>query len=140
MNQVVLKGRVVADLEMRFTPGGKGVVSGTLAVQRRFKNQDGNYDADFIDFVQWGEKPAEILSKYVSKGDELTIAGEMRTRIYENNEGRKVKVTECHVEKFDLPSKPKSQGNQNDNSQSDSGYDDPFGGGAINISSDDLPF
>lgn len=136
MNQVAFSGRAVSDIEMRFTPAGKGVASGTMAVRRNFKNAQGEYESDFIDFVQWGDKPAEVMSKYIAKGDYFEISGEMRTRIYEK-EGIKRKVSEVHVEKFSLPQRPKSQGSSENRN---TGQRDPFSGQPIDISESDLPF
>lgn len=101
MNNVVLIGRLTKDVELRRTNSGKAVASFTLAVNKDFKNEEGNYDADFIDCVAF-EPKAETISKYVHKGDKFGVIGQLATRSYETKEGKKVKVTEVKVEKFDF--------------------------------------
>ena len=101
MNIVSLTGRMTKDVELRRTNSGKAVASFTLAVNKDFKNEQGNYDADFIDCVAFEQK-AETISQYVHKGDKFGVVGQLATRSYETNEGKKVKVTEVKVEKFDF--------------------------------------
>lgn len=101
MNIVSLTGRMTKDVELRRTASGKAVASFTLAVNKDFKNEQGGYDADFIDCVAFEQK-AETISKYVHKGDKFGVIGQLATRSYETKEGKKVKVTEVKVEKFDF--------------------------------------
>ena len=101
MNNVVLIGRMTKDVELRRTNSGKAVASFTLAVNKDFRNEEGNYDADFIDCVAFEQK-AETISKYVHKGDKFAVVGQLATRSYENKEGKKVKVTEVKVTGFDF--------------------------------------
>ena len=101
MNLVVLIGRMAKDVELRRTNSGKAVASFTLAVNKDFKNEQGGYDADFIDCVAFEQK-AETISQYVHKGDRFAVLGQLATRSYENKEGRKVKVTEVKVTGFDF--------------------------------------
>ena len=101
MNNVVLIGRLAKDVELRRTASGKAVASFTLAVNKDFKNEQGNYDADFIDCVAF-EQRAETISKHVHKGDRFGVVGQLATRSYENKEGKKVKVTEVKVTGFDF--------------------------------------
>jgi len=140
MNLVGLTGRAVKDWELRFTPNGKAVANGVIAVQRKFKNQEGKYDADFIDLVAWS-KTGELLAQYVKKGDPYSVAGAIQTRTYENKEGKKVKVTEINVSEFDFPVRSKgSDGQQTKPSEPNMQDKDPFAGSPIDISDDDLPF
>ena len=134
MNIVVLSGRASRDWELKFTPNGKAVASGSIAVQKDFKNQEGKYDADFINLVAWG-KVAELLAEYVKKGDQYTVSGSIQTRNYENNEGKRVYVTEVNVNKFDFPVRAKSGTTATNES-------DPFAnsGKQIQIGDEDLPF
>ena len=101
MNCVVLIGRMTKDVELRRTNSGKAVASFTLAVNKDFKNEQGGYDADFIDCVAFEQK-AETISKYVHKGDKFAVLGQLATRSYENKESKKVKVTEVKVTGFDF--------------------------------------
>ena len=105
MNKVELIGRVTKDMELRRTQGGTAVTSFTLAVDGR-KKQDGTRDTDFVSCVAFG-KSAEILSKYVSKGQRLGVVGRIMTGSYERD-GKKVYTTDVSVEEFDFIEK-KSQ-------------------------------
>lgn len=82
MNIVALTGRAVRDIDLRYTSNGKGVANGTIAVQRRFKNAQGEYDSDFPDFVAWG-KTGELMAEYIKKGDHFGLSGEIQTRTWE---------------------------------------------------------
>ena len=101
MNCVMIIGRMTKDVELRRTNSGKAVASFTLAVNKDFRNEQGGYDADFIDCVAFEQK-AETISQYVHKGDRFGVVGQLATRSYETKEGKKVKVTEVKVEKFDF--------------------------------------
>ena len=101
MNCVVIIGRITKDVELRRTNSGKAVASFTLAVNKDYRNEQGGYDADFIDCVAFEQK-AETISKYVHKGDRFAVLGQLATRNYENKEGKKVKVTEVKVTGFDF--------------------------------------
>ena len=83
-NKVILIGRLVATPEMVKTPKDKSVTRVTLAVNRRFKSQDGEKQADFVNVVLWGWL-AEIIASYGSKGSLISLDGELRTRKYEKD-------------------------------------------------------
>ena len=111
MNVVVIIGRLTKDVELRRTGSGKAVASFTLAVNKDYRNEQGGYDADFIDCVAF-EGKAETISKYVHKGDRFAVLGQLATRTYENKEGRNVKVTEVKVTGFDfLENKKQTEAN-----------------------------
>lgn len=93
-------GRLTRDPEIRYTASGKPVCQFTLAVQRNYKNKDGNYDADFINIVMWGSN-GERLSNTVNKGQRVLINGQIQVRSYTNKEGAKRWVTEVIANKFD---------------------------------------
>ena len=97
INTVTLVGRLTKDPELRYTQTGKGVATFTLAVTRPFKNQNGDYEADFINCQTWG-KAAENLANYMRKGNKVGVVGRVQTRSYENNQGQKVYVTEVVAE------------------------------------------
>lgn len=135
MNKVILIGRVTKEIELKTTTNGKSVASFTLAVNKDYKNADGNYDADFINCVAFGQQ-AETISKYVHKGDKFGVFGKLNTRTYEKN-GSKVYVTEVIADSFEfLESKkekpteamPTSFGNASNDDFTDIGeFDDlPF--------------
>ena len=100
MNCVMIIGRMTKDVELRRTNSGKAVASFTLAVNKDYRNEQGGYDADFIDCVAF-EQRAETISKHVHKGDRFGVIGKLATRSYEKD-GKKVKVTEVKVTEFDF--------------------------------------
>lgn len=149
MNQVNLIGRLTKDIELRYTQSGKAVGNGTIAVDRKFKSENGERESDFINFVMWG-KAAENFANYTHKGSQVGLGGEWQTRNYENNSGQRVYVNELNATSFDLLD-PRGA------TQTQSNLDsvDPFaaagkkpeanpfaasGKTEIDISDDDLPF
>lgn len=112
INRTILTGRLTKDVELRYTQNGKAVGGFILAVNRRFKNGNGDREADFVSCVIWG-KSAENFANYVHKGNLVGIDGRIQTRNYENNQGTRIYVTEVVVENFSfLESKNNGQGNQ----------------------------
>lgn len=93
INRVVLVGRLTRNPELRYTPNGVAVTSFTIAVNRPFTNQQGERQADFIPVVVW-RRQAENVANYLGKGSLAGVDGRIQTRSYENNEGRRVYVTE----------------------------------------------
>ena len=157
INNVTIIGRLTKDIDLRYTQSGTAVGSFNLAVERKFKNADGERETDFIRCQIW-RKAAENLEKYTSKGSLVGIEGSVQTRNYENNQGQRVYVTEINVDNFTLlESKKDSQNNQMANDYSsqnatDSNYTQSnqnnsqgnlnanANGGSINVTDDDLPF
>ncbi|MFC4077250.1 single-stranded DNA-binding protein [Salinithrix halophila] len=153
LNRVVLIGRLTRDPELRYTPGGVAVTSFNLAVNRRFTNQQGEKEADFIDIVAWRQL-AETVANYMKKGRLVAVEGRLQIRSFENQEGRRIKVAEVVAENVQfLESRSQAaSGSGADYSQSQGKNDgfnagrspstDPFAddGKPIDISDDDLPF
>ena len=77
MNKVILVGRLTRDPEVKNTTTGKAVATFTLAVDRRFKNKDGQKEADFVPIVVWG-KQAEFAGQYLSKGSQIGVSGRLQ--------------------------------------------------------------
>ena len=100
MNKAILVGRLTRDPELKTTGSGTSVCSFTVAVNRRFKNAEGNYDADFISCVAWRQQ-AEFLAKYFAKGSMVGIVGSIQTRNYEKD-GQKVYVTEVSCDEINF--------------------------------------
>lgn len=86
VNRSVLVGRITKDLELKVTQSNINVVTFTLAVNRQFKDENGNTTADFIQCVVW-RKQAENLVKYCGKGSLIGVDGRIQTRQYESSEG-----------------------------------------------------
>ena len=101
MNRVCLNGRLTKDIDLRYTQNNVAVASFTLAVQRKFKNQNGDYESDFINCVAY-KQTANLMNEYVRKGDLIGIEGRIQTRSYENKDGKKVYITEVIVENIDF--------------------------------------
>lgn len=106
LNQTVLVGRLVADPEVKKLKDGKKVSNMTIAVPRSYKNENGEYDTDFIDCVMWNNV-AESTKEYCHKGDIIGVKGRIQTDTYETENGEKRKTTEIVAEKVTfLSSKP----------------------------------
>ncbi|WP_341784678.1 single-stranded DNA-binding protein [Lactococcus garvieae] len=137
INNVVLVGRIVRDPELRYTPQNTAVATFTLAVNRRFKNAQGEREADFINCVIW-RQPAENLANWAKKGTLVGITGSIQVRNYENKEGQRVYVTEVLAENFQML---ESNSNKTEKGKTKSNQDkDPFAGSPMEVSDDDLPF
>ena len=101
INNVVLVGRMTRDAELRYTPSNVAVATFTLAVNRTFKSQNGEREADFINVVMWRQQ-AENLANWAKKGALVGITGRIQTRNYENQQGQRVYVTEVVADNFQL--------------------------------------
>ena len=106
LNQVVLVGRIVKTPELRVTDSGKKTATVTLAVPRSFKNQDGEYDTDFINCVLW-RGVAESTVEYCHKGDLVGVKGHIQTRDVELEDQSKRKYVEVVAEKVTFLSSKK---------------------------------
>ena len=164
INNVTIIGRTTKDIELRATSSGTNNASFSLAVERNFKNANGEKETDFINCVAW-RKTAEILAQYAPKGSMIGVRGRIQTRNYENNQGVRVYVTEIVADEVQLiDTRNNNQGananyyQHNDNNggfnggqqQSSVNTNDPFqnsvqGGfnmnnNALEVDSSDLPF
>lgn len=158
LNRIILIGRLTRDPELRYTPAGVAVTQFTLAVDRNFTGQNGEREADFIPVVTWRQL-AETCANYLRKGRLTAVEGRIQVRNYENNEGKRIYVTEVIADnvRFLESNRSNDQGSggnssggngnggsgQNRSSSGQSGgYGDPFSsdGKPIDINDDDLPF
>lgn len=96
MNKVILMGRLTKDPDVKYTQTGKVVTQFTLAVDRPFKDANGNKETDFIPVVVWG-KAAELVGNSCQKGHRLLVDGRLQIRSYEDKDGSKRWVTEIIV-------------------------------------------
>ncbi|WLD93376.1 single-stranded DNA-binding protein [Alkalihalobacillus sp. AL-G] len=97
INRIILVGRLTKDPDLRYTPNGVAVANFTLAVNRPFTNQQGDREADFVNIVVW-RRQAENAANFLKKGSLAGVDGRLQTRSYDNNEGRRVYVTEVMAE------------------------------------------
>lgn len=134
MNSVCLIGRVTKDIEERRTQKGTPVVSFTLAVDRR-KKEDG---ADFIPCIAW-DKAAETIARYVHKGDLFGVTGYIQTRSYERD-GRRNYATEVVTTSFQFLEHKHEMASDGPSVQNKSDYDNAWANTNNSIDSRDLPF
>jgi single-strand DNA-binding protein len=139
-NRAVLVGRLTKDPELRFTPNGIAVTTFTLAVNRPFKNANGEQEADFINIVVW-KKAAENVANYTSKGSLVAIDGRIQTRSYENKDGQRVYVTEVVADSVQFLDTKKKEESQQQQTRYTHDPGDPFKDAPqTDISDSDLPF
>ena len=93
LNIVAIVGRLGKDPELRTTQSGKSVTSFSLAVQRPRKNQNGEYESDWLDVQAWGNT-AEFISKYFQQGQLMAVSGRIQTRVYTDRDGKARKGVE----------------------------------------------
>lgn len=167
INSVCLVGRLTRDPELKYTGSNVAVASFSLAVNRNFKDANGEREADFINCVIWRQQ-AENLANWAKKGALIGITGRIQTRNYENQQGQRVYATEVVAENFQMlesratrEGSNAAQGNTSGAFGNDNGgYAGPYGQQApqqqgpnfaresgpygnanpMDISSDDLPF
>ena len=97
MNKVVLVGRLTRDPEVRSTGSGLTTARFTVAVNRNFKNKDGQYDADFVSCVAF-RNTADFVSKFFKKGSMIGIEGRIQTGSYDAQDGSKRYTTDVVVD------------------------------------------
>lgn len=107
MNKIILMGNLTKDVEFTTTNNGTSVAKFTLAVARRFSNQDGERETDFINCVAW-KTTAENLNKYCKKGSKVGIVGRLEIRSYEKD-GQKRYIAEVIVEELEFLSTNKEE-------------------------------
>ena len=137
INNVVLIGRLTRDAELRYTPSNIAVATFNLAVNRNFKNDNGDREADFINVVMWRHQ-AENFANWVKKGNLVGITGRIQTRSYDNQQGQRVYVTEVVAESFQiLEKKDNAANNASMENQIPPSFEKT---NPMDISDDDLPF
>ncbi len=112
MNRVILVGRLTKSPDVKNTTTGKAVANFTLAVDRRFKNKDGQKEADFVPIVVWG-KQAEFAGQYLSKGSQIGVSGRLQVRSYDDKDGNRRYVTEVVADEINFINTNKKDGNGN---------------------------
>lgn len=142
MNTVQIIGRLTKDIDLRYAQTGTAIAMFTVAVNRRYKNQNGEQEADFIRCKAF-KKAAEILAQYTGKGSQIGIEGVIQTGSYDAQDGKRVFTTDVIVNNFDfLDSKGSKSNNsnnqQNNQQQSQQTYEQA--GQQLDIQDEDLPF
>lgn len=152
INSTVLVGRLTRDPELKYTGNNVAVASFSLAVNRNFKDANGERETDFINCVIWRQQ-AENLANWAKKGALIGITGRIQTRSYENQQGQRVYVTEVVAENFQMLESRVAREGANANQSTNSGYNQQpqqqapnFGrsnqmqGNPMDIQESDLPF
>lgn len=143
MNKVILIGNLAADPELRKTSGDISVCTFRLAVQRRFSNQQGVREADFINIVTW-RQTADLCARYLSKGRKCAVTGSLQTRTYDAQDGTKRYVTEVVADEVEFLGSPQ-QGGQATHADDNVPPPEPPSGysgntGFTEVDDDELPF
>lgn len=126
MNKVILTGNLCKDVAIAETPNGKEVVENCLAVRRKYKNANGEYDTDFINIVVWGAS-AKYLNNYAKKGDRVELVGEWRVNKYTDSDGTQRVTNKCVVDEITaISNKPKEEQQQQVKLEEIDGSDIPF--------------
>ena len=86
MNIICLTGNLCKDIELKYTKNNKRYIENTIAVQKGNKNQNGEYESDFIDIVCFEQK-AEYLNNYAKKGNKIEINGKLRVDNWKDEKG-----------------------------------------------------
>ncbi len=148
INRVVLVGRLTKDPELRYTPNGVATCRFAVAVNRTFKGQNGEQEADYPNCVAW-RKQAENLANFMKKGNLIGLEGRIQTGSYEGQDGKRVYTTDVVVDSIQfLEPKNGTGGSQSTSSYESStnhqtaqqNYNDPFNEKNTTVNSDDLPF
>lgn len=162
LNRVMLMGNLTRDPELRYTPGNTAVANLGLAVNRRWKNQNGEQQEEttFIDCEAWG-RTAEVLNQYLQKGRPVYVEGRLKLDQWQDKDGQNRSKLKVVVEQFQfIDSKPgaggdsggggggggyNNRGNQQRRSapaQSNAGNSGHSGGGEYHepIDEGDIPF
>lgn len=112
MNKIVLVGRLVRDPEIRYSQSGVAVTTFTLAVDRRFKNAQGEREADFIQ-VKSFKQLAELVANYLLKGKQAAVSGSLQISSYTDKEGIKKYSTDVMADDIQFLSPKSEQVNNN---------------------------
>lgn len=161
INSVVLVGRLTKDPELKSTGTGMNMVRFTTACDRKFKDQNGNRQADFINCLAWG-KTAEVVANYFHKGSMIGVTGRIQTGSYENQQGQRVYTTDVAVESVSILEPKQKQQQQGQPQAYQQNYQQPYqqqsyqqqparntyqsdysgmdDGSVLDIAPDDLPF
>jgi single-strand DNA-binding protein len=140
LNRIILIGRLTKDPELRYTPNGTGNCTFALAVERQFKNAQGQKEADFLNIVCWRQL-AETCANYLARGRLCAVEGRVQVRHYDNNEGKRVYMTEVIADNVRFL-ESKNQRDAEETGSRSTQSQDPFSddGKPIDIGDDDLPF
>lgn len=143
MNKVILIGRLTADPELRYSSSNRAYTRFTLAVNRDYKKENGETEADFISIVAW-EQLAETVHKYVKKGHRICVEGRIQTGSYDKDDGTKGYLTDVIMNHIDFLEKKSTDDRPAPEytDETSNETEDPFKdfGDTVQLTDDDLPF
>ena len=137
LNKVILIGRLVRDVDLKYTASNTAVANFTLAVDRGFKNANGEKVTDFIDITVWKQQ-AENCANYLSKGKMVAVEGSLQIRSYETKDGQKRKIAEVVATNVQFLSPRDDGGSRQQTSYAPISINDQYGNDQLG--DDDLPF
>lgn len=142
MNKVILMGRLTRDPEVRYGSDNRPIARYSIAVDRRYKDQNGNYPTDFFNLTSFG-KTAEFVEKYLKKGTKIVIDGEIRNNNYEKD-GKTVYQDQIVANSVEFAESKSAQGAGGDYSNAPSNQPTGDAGDGFNpiedATEDNLPF
>ena len=109
LNKIMLQGRIVNDIDVKTTPGGASVCTFRIAVDRDFKNQNGQKETDFVTIVAW-KNTAEFVYKYFGKGRMILLEGRLQMRNWTDKDGNKRTAAEVVAENVYFSDSKKDEG------------------------------
>lgn len=131
MNKVLVTGNLVRPIEKRITESGRSIVNNTIAVNRQYKDKDGQREVDFIPFTAFGQS-ADYLDHYAIKGDKMEIVGRWQNRKYTDKNNQERQVSELIVEYVSLLTPKKDRAETAEQAKEEPKAEAPI--------DDDLPF
>ena len=143
MNKVILVGNLTRDPELITTNNGVSVCRFSVACQRRFTNQNGEREADFINCVAW-RSTADFCYKYFKKGNKVALVGSLQTRTYDAQDGSKRTATDVVVDEIEFASSKGPSNNEEFTAEEPAGSKSTGKSDVVNtfepIDDDNLPF
>ena len=140
MNEVTIIGRIATDIELRTTQNGIAHASFKVAVDRKYKGQDGKKISDFLQVAAWRQS-AEFVSKYGNKGDRVAVHGSIQSRSYDAQDGTKRYITEIVSDNIELFGSSKREGEGVGNNTANKAKAKSANDGFVEVDeTDDLPF
>jgi single-strand DNA-binding protein len=110
MNKAFFMGRITKDIDAKQTASGISVATFSIAVDRKFKNQNGEKETDFFNCVAW-RGTADFVSKYFKKGNKILVIGSLQNRSYDDKDGNKRYVTELIVDEVEFAESKRDDSN-----------------------------
>lgn len=141
-NKVLLMGRLTRDIELRYTPSNQAVANIGLAVNRRWRNKDGQdqEETTFVDCEAWG-RTAEVMSQYLAKGRPVFIEGRLRLDTWQDKEGGNRSKLKVVIDNFQfVDSRAGAGGGGGGGAPNAAPAQVGTGGGHQPVTEDDIPF